>query len=296
MNADLDNACASLARLHEAIFPREHEVLPRDMHPASPAADYGTHVERFSGNFAAIQSAVREFRNDLPDDDARLTRIDAALAHAQDAERTIAELRDSATPRRTAFFAAMAILSTVGSVLGAIGPSVQNAWLSDINHRAAIFGVTSSVLQAFANLGQFLGGAKPGDGRLARFLKIGMENDQNPYRAWTKNWLRSVRFLLGEFPLLQLSTTFSEMANKEAGKLPQAPVQGTPSAYTIRNVQEAFRAIFSLAFTALALGEKANWNHYLGLGIAALGAIVPTVIEYAGTGARNGPALSSGNG
>ncbi|WP_448166442.1 hypothetical protein [Burkholderia ambifaria] len=296
MNADLDNACASIARLHDAIFPREHEVLPRDMHLASPAADYGTHVERFSGNFAAIRSAVRAFRNDLPDDDERLTRIDAALAHAQDAERTIAELRDSATPRRTAFFAAMAILSTVGSVLGAIGPSVQNAWLSDINHRAAIFGVTSSVLQAFANLGQFLGGAKPGDGRLARFLKIGMENDQNPYRAWTKNWLRSVRFLLGEFPLLQLSTTFSEMANKEAGKLPQAPVQGTPSAYTIRNVQEAFRAIFSLAFTALALGEKANWNHYLGLGIAALGAIVPTVIEYAGTGARNGPALSSGNG
>ncbi|WP_185646470.1 hypothetical protein [Burkholderia sp. Bp9143] len=174
MNADLDNACTSIARLHAAIFPRENEVLRGDMVPASPAADYGTHAERFSGNLAAIQHAVREFRNDLPDDDERLARIDAALEHAHDAARTIAELRESATPRRTAFFAAMAILSTTGSVLGAIGPSIQYAWLSDINQRAAIFGVTSSVLQAFANLGQFLGGAKPGGGRRGRV----------PVRSW----------------------------------------------------------------------------------------------------------------
>ncbi|WP_412025897.1 hypothetical protein [Burkholderia cepacia] len=281
MRSDLANACTSVARLHDAIFPREDETIPADATPAPHPADYEALVERLGHDIVAIQASIRRLRSELPDGDERLARIDAALEHARDVERTIADMPERSTAKRTAFFASMAVLSTIGSVLGAIGPSIQNAWLSDIKHRAAIFGVTSSVLQAFANLGQFLGGAKPGDGRLARFLKIGLEHENNPYRAWVKNWLRSVRFLLGEFPLLQLSTTFSEMANREAAKSPHAPVQGTPSAYTIRNVQETFRAILSLAFTALALGEKASWNHYLGLGITALGAIVPTAIERA---------------
>ncbi|RQR49542.1 hypothetical protein DIE21_19955 [Burkholderia sp. Bp9140] len=281
MRADLQHACVSVAKLHDAIFRHDDDPLPAGSAPAPAAVDHDTQVARFEHDLAAIGTAVRRFRGELSDDDARLQRIDAALAHAGEIERTLGDMRAGSTPKRTAFFASMALLSTIGSVLGAIGPSVHNAWLSDIRHRAAIFGVTSSVLQAFANLGQFLGGAKPGDGRLVRFLKIGLENDNNPYRAWAKNWLRAVRFLLGEFPLLQLSTTFSEMANGEAGQSPQAPAHGTPSAYTIRNVQEAFRAVFSLAFTALALGEQANWNHYLGLGITALGAIVPASIERA---------------
>ncbi|KER67609.1 hypothetical protein HR51_32785 [Burkholderia cepacia] len=281
MRADLDSACTAIAKSHDAIFRRDDGSMPADSVPAPPPADHEAQVERFGHDLAEIRSACHRLRSAFPEEDARLSRIDAALAHAEELERTLAGMREGSTSKRTAFFASMALLSTIGAVLGAIGPSVHHAWLSDIRHRAAIFGVTSSVLQAFANLGQFLGGAKPGDGRLVRFLKVGLENENNPYRAWVKNWLRSVRFLLGEFPLLQLSTTFSEMANKEAGRSPQAPARGMPSAYTIRNVQEAFRAILSLAFTALALGEQANWNHYLGLGITALGAIVPTAIERA---------------
>ncbi|PRD96974.1 hypothetical protein C6P77_23870 [Burkholderia ambifaria] len=278
MKGDLESALASVAKWRTAIIEHASDAAPGSR-AATPPIDYEAHTERLRCDIGMITTAFGAFVRALPEDDERRVQIAQALAEAAHAERTIADLAGNATPRRTAFFASMALLSTIGSVLGAIGPSVHNAWLSDIKHRAAIFGVTSSVLQAFANLGQFLGGAKPGDGRLVRFLKIGLENDHNPYRAWTKNWLRSVRFLLGEFPLLQLSTTFSEMANKEAAASPAASTQSTPSAYTIRNVQETMRAVFSLAFTAFALGEEVNWYHYLGLCITALGAVVPTVIE-----------------
>lgn len=280
MKSDLQSALESVAKWRTVIFEHACEAAPGSR-TGTPSNDYEAHTERLRRDIGTITTAFGAFVRALPEDDERRVQIAQALAEAAHAERTIADLAGNATPRRTAFFASMALLSTIGSVLGAIGPSVHNAWLSDIKHRAAIFGVTSSVLQAFANLGQFLGGAKPGDGRLVRFLKIGLENDHNPYRAWAKNWLRSVRFLLGEFPLLQLSTTFSEMANKEAGASPAASTQSTPSAYTIRNVQETMRAVFSLAFTAFALGEKVNWYHYLGLCITALGAVVPTTIERA---------------
>ena len=261
-----------------AISPTQ-EAIDVDASPSIPSEEYDVQIERFKRDLGAIQASAIQYRDGLAPDDARRARIDEALKLAREVDNDIDEMPQKSTLKKTAFFAAMATLSVTGAILGAIGPSINDAWLSDINHRAAIFGVTSSVLQAFANLGQFLGGAEPGDGRLMRILKIGMDDENNPYKAWTKNWLRSVRFLLGEFPLLELSTTFSEMAHQEAGKIPQAPMYAMPSAYTTRNVQEAFRAAFSLAFTTIVLEEEAHWNNFLGLGISTLGGLVPVLIE-----------------
>ncbi len=290
MRSDIAKACLSITNLHDAIFPRL-DAQPADdatasAHPApAPPLTYDAHVERFTHDIDAIRTAALRFRDGLPANDERRVRIDAAFEEAQDTEARIAAMSKDGSPKRAAFFAAMGALSVTGAVLGAIGPAVHDEWLSNLGNRAAIFGVTSSVLQAFANLGQFLGGAQPGDGRLARILKIGMDQENSQTLAWAKNWARSVRFLLGEFPLLQLSTTFSEMSDKEAGRIPEAPAHGIPSAYTIRNVQEAFRAAFSLAFTTMALDETAQWNHLAGLGVSALGAIVPVAVE-AGASAR----------
>jgi hypothetical protein len=285
MTTEVAEACQSLSKLQAALIHGADSTETVGVRPAAamPSSMNGQELGRFVHDVGAIRNAVEQYAQVLDptnaDDRERLAQIKTALAGTADVENTIVEMSKDADRNRAGFFAAMATLSAIGTALGAVGPSVHSEWLSNINHRAAIFGVTSSVLQAFANLGQFLGGAKPEDGMLQRILKVGLDKDDNKYQDWAKNWFRSVRFLLGEFPLLQLSTTFSEMAAKYAGERPDAPAHGIPSPYTIRNIQEAFRAAFSLAFTTMALGEEAQWNHYLGVGVSALGAGITTGVE-----------------
>lgn len=235
------------------------------------------------------QEAVKSIEKEIGEITVALGRCSELLKSSNDPnqvaqiEKTLKQLAESvngSNARQTMFFAGLAAMGALGAVLGAVG-SVEGespAWLANKNNRAMILAVASTVFQAFANWGQFMGGAKPNDPLGVKLLKVGLDEKGSKTEEFLKNLGRALRFLWAEFLPLQGSQLFSEKGAMLAGKEPTAPANNIPSAYTVRNVQEAFRAILSQAVLT-ALGSKAGAPQVIGILVNIFGALATVMAE-----------------
>jgi hypothetical protein len=232
----------ALETLHIQVNETQVELMNLKRHLAKTMLTARSASENVSAQQKNIESAIGQFRvlqNEL-------------------------EKAGGMSPKAKIFFAA----SVCGIALGTIAGSIPAT--GDIATRALYFGVTSSIAQAFANLGQFLGGADPKDPFLIKILKVGV-NETND-GTLLQGMGRALRFLMVEFPLLQASFTFSEKATQIEGN-------ASPSAANVRIIQEAARSILSFMFTKIVLGEKYELNQILGPLINTAGATGLSVAE-----------------
>ena len=167
-------------------------------------------------------------------------------------------------PKAKIFFGA----SVTGIVLGIIASSIPST--GSIATRALYLGLTSSIAQVFANLGQFLGGADPKDPIFMKVAKVGVNKTEDG--TLLQGMGRALRFLLIEFPLLQASFVFSEKASQVTSDI-------FPSAANVRIIQEAARSMLSFMFTKIVLDEKYEHNQSAGALINLAGAIGLTIAE-----------------
>ncbi|NRO99334.1 hypothetical protein GWC77_25950 [Paraburkholderia sp. NMBU_R16] len=238
-----------------------------------PPQDHEAQVAQFRRDLDSIRAAAFDVRDGLAPNDELRDKIEAVFRDAGKMEEAVTNASENLTPHDTAFLRGMIGLGSVGLLLTFIGPPTGNKWLSNVNNRAAIAGLTSSIGQNLANLGQFLGGAKPGDGRLMRFLKMGLDNENdNQVVKFAKDWGRNIRFLPIEFVPLTISTTLAEMGSKLKGQVPNAPLNAIPSVTTDRLMMEALRMALSNAFMVFRLGHKLEWHHYAGMASTFAGA------------------------
>jgi hypothetical protein len=256
-----------------AAFGQLQAAAVQSLSQPAPLQDDRAQIEKFRENLDSIRSAAEALRDELEPDDELRAQIDQVFTDAKAMEEAVAAASTNLSTHETAFLHAMTGLGAVGLLLTFIGPPTGNKWLSNLNNRAAIAGLTSSIGQNLANLGQFLGGAKPGDGRLKRFLKIGLDNENdNQVMKFAKDWGRNTRFLPIEFVPLTISTTLAEMGSKLKGQIPEAPSNATPSVTTDRLMMEALRMALSNAFMVFRLGHRLEWNHYAGMAATLAGA------------------------
>jgi hypothetical protein len=238
-----------------------------------PPQDHEAQIAQFKQDLDSIRAAALEVRDSLLPNDELGAKIDTVFQDVKKMEEAVTGASKNLTPHETAFLRGMTGLGAIGLLLTFIGPPAGNKWLSNVNNRAAIAGLTSSIGQNLANLGQFLGGAKPGDGRLKRFLKIGLDNENdNQVVKFAKDWGRNTRFLPIEFVPLTISTTLAEMGSKLKGQVPEAPLRAIPSVTTDRLMMETLRMALSNAFMVFRLGHKLEWHHYAAMASTFAGA------------------------
>jgi hypothetical protein len=288
MKAEITRAFGSMSGVHKALTApagsaqEAEEMAAMDaireatghalLQPVPPQ-DHEAQIAQFRQDLDSIRSAAVEVRDSLPPDDELRAKIDTVFQDAKKMEEAVTNASKNLTPHETAFLRGMTGLGTIGLLLTFIGPPTGNEWLSNVNNRAAIAGLTSSIGQNLANLGQFMGGAKPGDGRLKRFLKIGLDDENdNQVVKFAKDWGRNTRFLPIEFVPLTISTTFAEMGSKLKGQVPEAPLRAIPSVTTDRLMMETLRMALSNAFMVFRLGHKLEWHHYAGMASTFAGA------------------------
>ncbi|NIF77217.1 hypothetical protein F3J20_07360 [Paraburkholderia sp. Cy-641] len=235
--------------------------------------DHEAQMEKFKQDLDSIRKAATDVSNSLPKNDGLRAQIETVFQDATKMAEAVTKASKNLTTHETAFLRGMTSLGATGLLLSFIGPPTGNQWLSNVNNRAAIAGLTSSIGQNLANLGQFLGGAKPEDGRLMRVLKIGLDSENdNPVLQFAKDWGRNTRFLPIEFVPLTISTTLAEMGSKLKGQIPEAPLRATPSVTTDRLMMEALRMALSNAFMVFRLGHKLEWHHYAAMASTFAGA------------------------
>jgi hypothetical protein len=177
-------------------------------------------------------------------------------------------------PEAKVFFAATSLVFAVGSAVGAFLPALHSEKFQQSANKAVILGATSSIAQAFANLGQFLGGANLDDPRCVRWLKMGVDNGKHEK---LKAWARAVRFLPFEFVPLQWSRTLSEQAERTAGAMQLAPGAVFPDGANIRVIQEGVRSLMSVLFSVYGLGNKAKASDLIGTGMNVVATAAITV-------------------
>lgn len=296
MKAEITRAFTSMSELHNALAPAAaqeteeaaaldviREATGQALLQPAPPQDHEAQIAQFKRDLDAVLTAATEVRDSLPPNDELRAKIDTVFQDAKRMEEAVTEASKNLTPHETAFLWGMTGLGATGLLLTFIGPPTGNEWLSNVNNRAAIAGLTSSVGQNLANLGQFLGGAKPGDGRLKRFLKIGLDNeDDNQVVKFAKDWGRNVRFLPIEFLPLTIASTFAQMGSVLKGTIPEAPLRAIPSFTTDRLMMETLRMALTYSFMVFRLGHRLEWNHYAGLASTLAGAATAVATELRG--------------
>lgn len=296
MQAHIIRAFHSISEVHRALTPPTaqeaeeaavtdalHEAIGQALLQPSPPQDPAAQIERFKQDLAAVLAAAGSARDALPPNDELRATIDTVFEDAKRMQEAVTGASETQTPHETAFLWAMAALGTTGVLLTFLGPATGNTWLSNLNHRAAIAGLTSSIGQNLANLGQFLGGAKPGDGRLKRFLRLGLDNENdNQIVKFAKNWGRNIQPLPLEFFPLKTASTFAQMGSVLRGKIAEAPLAAIPSFTTDRLMMETARLALAQAFMVFRLGHELQWNHYAAVAATLAGAATAAGTELRG--------------